>query len=194
MTLPNLIIKVNKYIDELPANASTAAVARTMPSKQMVEELLEESFNDVFKVCAVRFLKGFVTTSFYGGVLSIPDDMLRALGVFNTSNNQSITLAPQGSQLHRYQAYPHIAATAVKPVVVEFENRTMRLYPPTGVSAHLLYVRKVSGINTLGWDSSSVCLDDLLPAIAWQCAGKCFAISGDARSQTAMEMAARMIQ
>ncbi len=187
-----------KYIDELlPSAVPASSVAfidasnSTRPAAAYIDACLDQAINDVLKVCSTRYITliNSISVDCANGNVALPSALLRIISL--RTDDRTISIVPEGSQLHKYQSYPHIAATAVKPVAVLFNDNTIRIYPATQIGA-LKYVPKAYSAAT-NWDSNTYFTDDLIPVICWQCAGKTLAVFGDQRAQMALELAAKMI-
>jgi hypothetical protein len=198
MVRDDLINEVLARMDELQPFSSTLVVtggnALSKPAEAYARKTLEEAANDVLKLAPVRYIQSsqFGTIAHTSGVITPATDFLRFVQITyvkDSKTTQISELHPAGSQAHLQQKFDSTAASALKPIAVVRADGSIEVFPAAATSASMKYVKKVAAIG----NTNTICTDDLLPAIAWQAAGKALAIMGDARASTAFELAKAII-
>jgi hypothetical protein len=194
-TRADLINMAMARTDELQPFSDTLIVsggnALSKPAYEYASKVVEEAINYVLKVAQMRFIKSTNIGSInaVSGIVTFGSDFLLFVKIAITGGETISELTVEHSPLHIAQKHTYITATILKPVAVLMSDNKIKLYPTPATTATMSYVKKVGTIT----ETRTICEDDMLPAVAWQIAGKVLTIMGDARGANAFQMASAII-
>ena len=204
MTREELIKKVALKMDEISSSDDIIIAVDSSdnnPLYAQIDDLLNESINDVLTKAPIPRLKDFISDELDSGKhiksiletynprvvfqIPVPDKFLRLVSITHKDFKRPIVdLAVEGDDISKRQSNKFLRAKEAKPVGVigrdENGNRVINCFSvadgdniPNPV---FLYIERYSDTSL----SSNVSDDDyLLDIVTWACAGKVFAAQGD---------------
>ena len=201
MTREELIKNVALKMDEISSSndviVSVVDSSDNNPLYAQINDLLNESINDVLMKAPVYRIQGHIKSINTGvktegifdntrkiAIFSVPSSFLRFVSIKDNALQRSIVdLAVEGDSVDNRQRNKFLVAKSSKPVAVirSIENgRTITCYsydsnvPP---APKLLYVERFSDSKEM---SATVNIDGYVAdVVTWACAGKVFAAQGD---------------
>ena len=200
MTREELIKKVALKMDEISSSDDIIVAVNSSdnnPLYTQINDLLNESINDVLtKAPVYRIPDAFITTesdldgyqSVVGGtrragVITLPEDFIRLVSISDPNLDKHIVdLAIEGDDVDKRQHNKFLVAKRAKPVAVlgraDEGYRVIYVYSFTN---EVIPCMSFTYVMRFTDTSNDIEIDDYMTdLVSWVCAGRVFAVQGDA--------------